>query len=144
MSGIPALGSPTLGGLLGVLTSWLQARSSEFWQSSEVVPRGIGWPSAHYNRSVRVLVVDDKPVNLMVMPALLESRGLVPVLAADGAEAVTLACELHFALILMDLQMPILDGLRTTSAIRRSGASRPIGRDPRSLSSRTLIDFLAC
>jgi CheY-like chemotaxis protein len=74
-----------------------------------------------------VLVVDDNPVNLMVISALIESRGLVPVLAADGAQAVTLACELHFDLILMDLQMPILDGLGATSAIRRfeSSSSRP-------------------
>jgi CheY-like chemotaxis protein len=74
-----------------------------------------------------VLVVDDNPVNLMVMSAMLESRGLVALLAADGAEAVALASELHFDLILMDLQMPILDGLGATSAIRRveSTLARP-------------------
>jgi CheY-like chemotaxis protein len=74
-----------------------------------------------------VLVVDDDPVNLMVISALMESRGLVPLLATDGAEAVALACEMHFDLILMDLQMPILDGLGATSAIRRfeANSSRP-------------------
>lgn len=66
-----------------------------------------------------VLVVDDNPVNLMLMSALLEVRGIVPWLAADGAEALALACELHFDLILMDLQMPILDGLDASAAIRR-------------------------
>jgi CheY-like chemotaxis protein len=76
---------------------------------------------------VRVLVVDDNPVNLMVISALMESRGLVPLLAGDGAEAVALACEMHFDLILMDLQMPILDGLEATAAIRRfeNTCSRP-------------------
>lgn len=68
--------------------------------------------------SVRILVVDDNPVNLIVISALMEPRGLVPVLAADGAEAVALACEIHFDLILMDLQMPILDGWAATAAIR--------------------------
>ncbi len=74
-----------------------------------------------------MLVVDDNPANLMVISALMESRGLVPVLAADGAEAVALACETRFDLILMDLQMPILDGWEATAAIRRFEAtcSRP-------------------
>jgi CheY-like chemotaxis protein len=69
--------------------------------------------------SSRVLVVDDSPVNLMVISALLESRGIETFLAADGAEAVALASELRFDLILMDLQMPIIGGLAATSAIRR-------------------------
>jgi CheY-like chemotaxis protein len=74
-----------------------------------------------------VLVVDDNPANLLVISALLQSRGLVPLLAADGAEAATLACEVHFDLILMDLQMPILDGWDATAAIRRfeKTCSRP-------------------
>jgi CheY-like chemotaxis protein len=74
-----------------------------------------------------VLVVDDNPVNLMVMTALLEPRGLDVTLAGDGAEAVALAAELHFDLILMDLQMPILDGFGATLQIRRqeSSSSRP-------------------
>jgi CheY-like chemotaxis protein len=127
MSRIPGRGWPAPGGWLGVFRSWLQARSSEIWQSAAARPNEPGRPSAHFYGSVRVLVVDDNPVNLMVISALMESRGLVPVLAADGAEAVALARELHFDLILMDLQMPILDGLGATSAIRRfeTDSARP-------------------
>jgi CheY-like chemotaxis protein len=73
----------------------------------------------HAYGSARVLVVDDSPVNLMVMSALLESRGLETFVAADGAEAVAIASELRFDLVLMDLQMPVLDGLGATLAIRR-------------------------
>lgn len=122
-----APGSPAPRGLLGILRSWLQAGSNEIWPPSDAPPIETGVPTLPSNESIRVLVVDDNPVNLMLMSALMESRGLVPLLAADGAEAVALACELHFDLILMDLQMPILDGLGATSAIRRfeSSVARP-------------------
>ncbi|MBC7994281.1 MAG: response regulator [Rhizobacter sp.] len=114
-------------GLLGTLRSWLQGGSGEFGQANEGLPTEPARPHADFYGSARVLVVDDDLVNLMVISALMESRGIVPLLAADGGEAVALACELHFDLILMDLQMPILDGLRATSAIRRFEAqgSRP-------------------
>jgi CheY-like chemotaxis protein len=127
MSGISAPGAPAPSGLLGILRSWLRTWSSEFRQSSEELPSEAGGRHVHPSGLIRVLAVDDNPVNLMVISALMESRGLVPLLAADGAEAVALACEMHFDLILMDLQMPILDGWEATAAIRRfeTTCSRP-------------------
>lgn len=88
---------------------------------------GVRGARSHHHGAVNVLVVDDDPVNLMVVSALLETRGFVPMLAADGAEAAALASELHFDLILMDMQMPILDGLSAASLIRQHerSASRP-------------------
>lgn len=123
MTGMSARASHAPSGLLGVLKSWLQARASEIWPSPEVLPIEAEAPNADFHAKVRVLVVDDHPVNLMVISALLESRGVVPLLAADGAEAVALASELHLDLILMDLQMPVLDGLTATLAIRRFEAN---------------------
>ena len=119
MSSVPAPDSPAKSGMLGALRSWLQARSGVTNQLPEVAATESFGHHASGNRSVRILVVDDNPVNLMVISAQLEARGLEPVLAADGAEASALACELHFDLILMDLQMPILDGVGATLAIRR-------------------------
>ncbi len=74
--------------------------------------------------TLRVLVVDDDPVNLLLMTAHMAPWGLAPWLAADGAEAVVCACAVPFDLILMDLQMPVLDGLGATSAIRRFEAQQ--------------------
>ncbi len=120
MSATPAPGRhPALRGLLGTLKSWLQGGPGEFGPPNQELPTEPARPDADFYGSARVLVVDDALVNLMAISVLMESRGIVPLLAADGAEAVALACELHFDLILMDLQMPILDGLRATSAIRR-------------------------
>lgn len=92
---------------------------------SRMIP--VAWPVTHADRPLRVLVVDDNPVNLMVMSAQLASRGLLSLVAAHGAEAVMLACARPVDLILMDLQMPVLDGIAATGAIRRFEAawSRP-------------------
>jgi hypothetical protein len=85
MSGIPALGSLAQRGFLGTLRSWLGTWSGETRSSPADLPSETRMPHAH--SSVRVLVADDNLVNLMVLSALLESRGLVTLLAADGAEA---------------------------------------------------------
>jgi hypothetical protein len=66
-----------------------------------------------------VLVVDDEPVNREIAQMLLEEVGLVVDLAEDGAAAVTLAQDSHYAAILMDMQMPRLNGLNATRWIRQ-------------------------
>jgi CheY-like chemotaxis protein len=67
----------------------------------------------------RILVVDDCAVNQLAVSALLWRWGIRPLIAGDGAEALALACAHDFDLILMDLQMPILDGLTATKQLRR-------------------------
>jgi CheY-like chemotaxis protein len=77
---------------------------------------------AHDNPSTDrplILVVDDDPANRALASALLSCWGTKPLLAAGGAEAVALACELRLDLILMDLQMPAPDGFAATAQIRR-------------------------
>jgi len=106
-------------GWFGLLRSRLRTGWSEIVAPQKAVSMPAGAPAEATGGSARLLVVDDDPESLRVISALLESRGLLPLLAADGAEAVALACEMDFDLILMDLQMPILDGLSATVAIRR-------------------------
>jgi CheY-like chemotaxis protein len=77
-----------------------------------------------------VLVVDDDPSNLEFADRLLRSLGIVPTLAEDGAEAVALAQARAFDLILMDLQMPMLDGLGATKRIRVIERDRSTARVP--------------
>ena len=67
----------------------------------------------------RVLLVDDEPVNLLVARYLLEEAGLAVDTAEDGCAAVLSAQKTPYALILMDMQMPKLNGLEATRQIRR-------------------------
>ena len=68
----------------------------------------------------RILIVDDEPVNLEVARFLLEESGLRVDTAEDGAEATRRSGATNYALILMDIQMPKLDGLSATRLIRQT------------------------
>ncbi|WP_310460735.1 response regulator [Sphaerotilus sp.] len=66
----------------------------------------------------RVLLVEDNPVNQGVAKAMLRKLGLSMELANDGAEALELVRTQTFDLVLMDCQMPVMDGYEATAAIR--------------------------
>lgn len=70
----------------------------------------------------RVLVVEDNPVNQRVAVSLLRSLGLDFDVAGDGAAAIERLASRRFDLVLMDCQMPVLDGLAATREFRRDEA----------------------
>ena len=67
----------------------------------------------------RILLVEDEPVNREIAQMLLEDVGLTVDLAEDGQQAVEKARSCRYAVILMDMQMPVLDGLDATGQIRQ-------------------------
>ncbi len=73
-----------------------------------------------------ILAVEDNPVNLTVLTHLLQKGGHRIVTARDGEEAVRLAAQHEFDLILMDCEMPRMNGYEAASAIRAGGSRVPL------------------
>ncbi|MGC2324795.1 MAG: response regulator [Terriglobales bacterium] len=68
---------------------------------------------------LRILVAEDNSVNQALILRLLEKEGHQPTLARHGGEAVALASTGRFDVVFMDVQMPVMDGLAATAAIRQ-------------------------
>jgi signal transduction histidine kinase/ActR/RegA family two-component response regulator len=77
---------------------------------------------------LRVLLVDDNEINRKVASKLLQRQGCLVEIACDGDQALTALEETPYDLVLMDLQMPVLDGLDATREWRRREAARAASR----------------
>ncbi|MBI1777997.1 MAG: response regulator [Proteobacteria bacterium] len=74
--------------------------------------------------SGRVLLVEDNALNRMLATALLKGAGYIVDTAEDGAQAIEAVRERDYDVVLMDVQMPKVDGVQATQAIRRLGEAQ--------------------
>jgi CheY-like chemotaxis protein len=130
-------------------TAWLATAAGAEAGEPTLVPAAPAEAGRFAGR--RVLLVEDEPVNRLIARSLLERSGLTVVEAADGAQALELAAAQPFDLILMDMQMPRMDGLEATRRLRQRSAKPPIvaltanafAEDRRSCLDTGMDDFLA-
>jgi signal transduction histidine kinase/CheY-like chemotaxis protein len=78
----------------------------------------------------RVLLVEDNAVNRLIALSMLQNMGVSVTEACDGAEAVAAFARSPFDLVLMDCQMPVMDGFDATAEIRRIEEERSLPRVP--------------
>jgi CheY-like chemotaxis protein len=89
---------------------------------NRAVPSAVGLTM----RKLRILLAEDNVVNQRVVTGILEKRGHEVVVVSDGREAIRAVQCKPFDVILMDVQMPVMDGLEATTAIREF--EQPLGR----------------
>jgi len=79
---------------------------------------------------LRVLAAEDNAINQLVLRTMLQQAGIEPTIVADGIQAMEAWGQAEWDLILMDIQMPEMDGLSATRAIRRQEAETGRRRTP--------------
>jgi signal transduction histidine kinase/CheY-like chemotaxis protein len=147
-----------MGGEIGLESE--VGRGSTFWftaalaEAHEEAPEPTQSPEVALPSDLRVLVADDSAVNRIVVEAQLESLGCIVTCVNDGLQAVEALATGHWDLVLMDCQMPRLDGYEATRAIRSAEeagdripiiavtASAMVGDEARCLAAG-MDDFLA-
>lgn len=98
----------------------------------EIVNDGEGAPhpadAVHHHLNMKVLIVEDNPTNQRVAQKMVERLGCRATIASNGMEALSILSQQDYDAVLMDIQMPELDGTETTRKIRQreSGTGRRV------------------
>ena len=127
-----------MGGVIGCDSR--PGEGSSFWielplerlgaAAPEALPNAPPAPAAHCDRPLRVLCAEDNPVNQKVLELMLAPSGADILMVDDGAQAVQAYIRAEFDLVLLDMQMPVLDGPDAARAIRALEAETGLTRKP--------------
>jgi CheY-like chemotaxis protein len=86
---------------------------------SEPVEEAAREESVELDRPINILLAEDHPANRELVAAFLKNSGVNLSFATNGAEALAMVSQSDYDLVLMDIQMPVMDGVSATKAIRR-------------------------
>ena len=115
-----------MGGEISVTSAPGRGSSFRFWVPASQAQEEAGRDNSFDDsvdllpiRLLRILVAEDHPTNQKLIEALLVSMGHEAVIVANGAEAIAAIQQGEFDLVLMDVQMPVMDGVTAVRAIRK-------------------------
>lgn len=97
---------------------------------ADLTPDDSSEPAITGGRSLRVLAADDNPTNRKVIELMLSAAGVDVVTVENGAEAVSASQRDRFDVVLMDLRMPVMDGLTAIRILRAAEAAHGQSRTP--------------
>ena len=120
---IEARSTPGAGSRFRFVLPLRRAETLAEYDSREAAAAPLGAPAI--GRALRVLLAEDHPTNQRVVQLILSGLGAEVVIAGDGAQALSAFEAEPFDVVLMDMQMPVMDGLTATRAIRKLEAAAP-------------------
>ncbi len=110
------------------VTAWLQGQPLPSHDASSIAEARATLVDDTRGAELRVLLVEDNRVNQRVAKSMLRRLGCQVDLASDGEEAVAMQAKGDYDVVLMDCQMPVVDGLTATRRIRENEAREPRSR----------------